>query len=264
MPTGACGVNCDACGLNHSGVCSSCGPGTSGQGRKKMSAQKRLLGSVCPVLACAEANGVDYCLRDCVRFPCHAFQSGPYPFSQGFLMMQERRRSERSSLQAASGNRVKVPSAHWEDLGKADPDRVCRNAGARPHTPHGFILPFLGGHLLVDPSGRTISRQAENGWERIENSLLELVSLVYLITAGPLTRNGRDGQRSGASNGPFFYRPPCDPNAAPCGSVRPRLGGLQSRGGKTGRPIHGHGGCRLQAFSLPKGAAPLPALERGR
>ncbi len=207
MPTGACGVNCDACGLNHSGVCSSCGPGTSGQGRKKMSAQKRLLGSVCPVLACAEANGVDYCLRDCVRFPCHAFKSGPYPFSQGFLMMQERRRSERSSLQAASGNRVKVPSAHWEDLGKADPDRVCRNAGARPHTPHGFILPFLGGHLLVDPSGRTISRQAENGWERIENSLLELVSLVYLITASPQTPTGETVSVQELRTAHFFTGP---------------------------------------------------------
>jgi hypothetical protein len=105
-------------------------------------------------------------------------------------MMQERRRSERSSFQAPSGNRLKVPSAHWEDFGKADPDRVCRNAGARPHTPQGFLLPFLGEHLLVDPRERTISHHAEKGWERIENSLLELVSLVYLIMAGAQTPTG--------------------------------------------------------------------------
>jgi hypothetical protein len=105
-------------------------------------------------------------------------------------MMQERRRSERSRLQAPTGNWVKVPSSHWEDLEKADPVRVCRNAGARPHAPRGFLLPFLGEHLVVDPKGRTISRQAENGWERIENSLLELVSLVYLLTAGPQAPTG--------------------------------------------------------------------------
>jgi hypothetical protein len=85
---------------------------------------------------------------------------------------------------------VKVPSSHWEDLGKADPDRVCKNAGAGLHTHHGFLLPFLGEHILVDPKERTISRQAENGLERTENSLLELVSLVYLLTAGPQAPTG--------------------------------------------------------------------------
>jgi hypothetical protein len=190
MPTGACGVNCDTCGLNVSGACSSCGPGTSVQGRKKMSVQKRILGTACPVLACAEASGVDYCLRDCDRFPCHAFKSGPYPFSQGFLMMQERRRSEPLDLQAPSGNRVKVPSAHWEDLGKADPGRVCRNAGARPGEARAFLLPFLGEDLLIDVKSRTVSGRAEDGWKGIENDLLELVSLVYLLSAGPQSPTG--------------------------------------------------------------------------
>jgi Domain of unknown function (DUF3786) len=91
---------------------------------------------------------------------------------------------------APSGNRVKVPSTHWEDLGKADPDSICRNAGARPNPPHGFLLPFLEEHLLVNLRERTISRLAEKNWERIENSLVELVSLVYLIKAGPQTPTG--------------------------------------------------------------------------
>jgi hypothetical protein len=112
------------------------------------------------------------------------------PFSQRFLMMRERRLSARSSLQAPPGNGVTVPSAHWDDLGKADPDRICMNAGASAHTPHGFLLPFLGEPILVDLKNRTISRQTESGREMIENSLLELVSLVYLFTAGPQTPVG--------------------------------------------------------------------------
>jgi hypothetical protein len=104
-------------------------------------------------------------------------------------------------------NRVKVPSAHWEDLRRADPDRVCGNAGARPHTPHAFLLPFLGEPLLVDPRERTISRRAENGWERIENSLLELVSLVYLISAGPQTPTGETVSIQELRTAHFFTGP---------------------------------------------------------
>jgi len=145
-------------------------------------------------------------LRPKVTFGYGVF-SGPYPFSQGFVMMQERTRSERSSLQATTGDWVKVPSSHWENMGKADPDRVCRNAGARPHKPHGFLLPFLGEHILVDPKERTISRQAENGWERIENSLLELVSLVYLLTAGPQAPTGEMASVQELRTAHFFTGP---------------------------------------------------------
>jgi hypothetical protein len=105
-------------------------------------------------------------------------------------VMQERRRSEPLDLQALSGDKVKVPSAHWEDLEKADPGRVCRNSGARPREAHAFLVPFLGEDLVIDVKARTVSRQAEDGWERIENDLLELVSLVYLLSAGPQIPTG--------------------------------------------------------------------------
>ena len=39
----------------------------------------------------------------------------------------------------------------------------------------------------MDLKDRTISHLAERGWEKVENSLLELVSLVYLHVAGPQT-----------------------------------------------------------------------------
>ncbi|MGD9053314.1 MAG: DUF3795 domain-containing protein, partial [Desulfobacterales bacterium] len=85
MPTGACGINCDVCKLNLLGTCSSCGPGTSSQAAKKLAAQQRLMGGTCAILACAQLNQVDYCLRDCAQFPCDNFTQGPYPFSRGYL-----------------------------------------------------------------------------------------------------------------------------------------------------------------------------------
>lgn len=90
--TGACGVNCYTCKLFVEGKCSPCGSGLSEQANRKLSAQLRLMGGVCPILNCAKERGVEFCLRDCDRFPCTHFKSGPYPFSEGFLQMQNRRR----------------------------------------------------------------------------------------------------------------------------------------------------------------------------
>ncbi len=92
MPTGACGINCDVCGLSAAGACMTCGAGTSEEGRAKMSAQKKLLGNVCPILGCAADKGIDYCSRDCGDFPCETLSAGPFPLSEGYLMMQRRRR----------------------------------------------------------------------------------------------------------------------------------------------------------------------------
>ena len=118
MPTGACGINCDVCRLNLLGTCSTCGSGKSQDALIKMATQERILGSPCPILACAVANGVAYCPRDCDGFPCEIFKAGPYPFSEGFLSMQERRREAGSAARTPSGDDVKVPKEYWEELKK--------------------------------------------------------------------------------------------------------------------------------------------------
>ena len=95
MPTGVCGINCDVCKLKLLDLCSTCGPGKSPEAFRKLEAQERILGGACPILRCAGMKRIDYCLRDCDAFPCENFASGPYPFSQGFLDMQERRRQRK-------------------------------------------------------------------------------------------------------------------------------------------------------------------------
>jgi len=90
--TGACGINCLTCRMATGGRCSPCGPGTGAQAVKKLGAQLELLGFFCPILKCALDRKVGFCLRDCDEFPCEHFRGGPYPFSQGFLEMQSRRR----------------------------------------------------------------------------------------------------------------------------------------------------------------------------
>jgi len=97
--TGACGINCLTCKLFVEGQCSPCGSGQSEQASRKLASQLRLMGGVCPILNCALERKVEYCLRDCESFPCPHFKFGAYPFSEGFLQMQVRRRGG-----PASGN----------------------------------------------------------------------------------------------------------------------------------------------------------------
>ncbi len=90
--TGACGINCLTCRLATGGRCSPCGPGTGSQAARKLAVQLERLGGFCPILKCAVERKVAFCLRDCDDFPCGNFRGGPYPYSEGFLDMQQRRR----------------------------------------------------------------------------------------------------------------------------------------------------------------------------
>ena len=185
MATGVCGIDCDVCRLNVLGICSTCGPGKSKDAQKKITAQNRIVGAPCPILACAVKNHVDYCLRDCDKFPCDEFGTGPYPFSQRFLNMQKRRRSDAPQAKTPSGDILKVPPGYWEDLELRNIETICENAGVR-NVPHvGLLIPFLKEYLLVNRQSRSVSRQGHGQWERIDNPLLELVCLVYLLNAGP-------------------------------------------------------------------------------
>ena len=187
MPTGACGIDCDACGLNALGTCSTCGPGRSGEARRKLQAQRQILGAPCPILACAVEQGIDHCSRECASYPCGRFESGPYPFSRAYLEMQERRRREPPPDRKPSGEAVDVPPEYWDALAGRDMDLLCRNAGARPNPPDGVLLPFLNEDLLLETGARRLLRQRHAGWEPVDHPLLELLCLVYLLNASPST-----------------------------------------------------------------------------
>lgn len=181
MPTGACGINCDICKLKLLGICSSCGPGKSQEAQRKLDAQQRILGSPCPILACARLSQVDYCLRDCNAFPCENFRSGPYPFSQGFLSMQERRRQERPPALTHNKTPVEVPSEYWEKLREKDINTLCNFTLANPHPSGGLLFRFLQEDIWVDVRNRSLKRLKGGRWSTADDPLLELVTLLYLI-----------------------------------------------------------------------------------
>jgi hypothetical protein len=192
MPTGACGINCDVCKLRLMDICSSCGPGKSEEAQKKLEAQERLLGNTCPILACARINRVDYCLRDCSAFPCENFSSGPYPFSQGFLTMQERRRQQRPLALNHNRAAVTIPAEYWDNLRARDLAAICNWTLAQPLPEGGLHFRGLRQDIRVDLADRCLKRQVQGRWEVVDDPLLELITLLYFNNVDAIYPLGKD------------------------------------------------------------------------
>ncbi len=146
-----------------------------------MKAQERLLGAACPMLACTVLKHIDFCLRDCSLFPCDNFSSGPYPYSKGFLNMQERRRKESLPARAPYGGVATVPSFYWDDLRKKTPDLICEASGAVFDPPDGLILRALSEDIRIDMGKKCLQRKKTGAWESVNDPYLELMTLVYLL-----------------------------------------------------------------------------------
>jgi hypothetical protein len=192
MPTGACGINCDVCKLRLTEICSSCGPGKSTEAQKKLEAQKRLLGKPCPILACASMNRVDHCMRDCIVFPCDNFTSGPYPFSEGFLTMQQRRRKQRPPALNHNRTPVVVPVEYWDTLRQRDVAELCNWTLAQPQKEGGFQIRSLHQDILVDVANCCLKRMFQGRCEVVEDPLLELITLLYLNNVNGTYTSGKD------------------------------------------------------------------------
>lgn len=192
MATGACGIDCDVCLLRLTGTCSTCGPGPSVAADRKLEAQNRILGSPCPILACARMKAVAFCLRDCGSFPCDHFQAGPYPFSPAFLAMQKRRRSQSPPAYAPDGSHLKVAQQYWERLNHRDLESLSAQTQFEL-TPDGrLVFKFLNRTIMVDPETRCLRRPIGTRWEMLEDPLLELASVLYLVNVKDVYPLGRD------------------------------------------------------------------------
>lgn len=188
MGTGACGLNCDMCRLHHLGVCTTCGSGTSDAGLTKRDTQQRLFGAACPILDCAVQRKVAYCLRDCDDFPCDPFRSNDYPFSEGFLQMQKRRRTQTGDQPKAAW--PENTPLFWKRLDNRPREQVCLQAGASVALEGRYRLQCLNETWEIDPAQRTITKvQGVFGgeWDRQAPFLI----LVYLAMASPDTLTGR-------------------------------------------------------------------------
>jgi hypothetical protein len=178
------------------------------EGRNKLAAQQRLLGSTCPILACAGLNRIEYCMRDCNQFPCDNFRAGPYPFSQGFLNMQARRLKERPPAFAPDGSRVTVAPEYWDQLLAREVNRLCNLTLFNPVSSGRMTFRFLQEDIMVDIDNRCLKRQGGNGWQKSDDPLLELVTVLYLVNVKDIYPIGSDivGTKD-LKEGHFFQGP---------------------------------------------------------
>jgi hypothetical protein len=192
MPTGACGINCDVCKLRLLGLCSTCGPGKSPEAQRKLAAQKAAFGGTCTILTCAALNRIDYCLRDCHAFPCENFSAGPYPFSEAFLYMQDRRLDSGPPPLDHNERVIRVPPEYWEALRARDTNTLLNLTLFQVHPSGGLVFHSLREDILVDMKNACLKKQAEDGWRPMDDPLLELITLLYLNHVRSLHPLGRD------------------------------------------------------------------------
>ena len=208
MGTGACGINCDACRLNQRGVCSSCGSGTSEQARLKLEAQIRLLGSPCPLLACARLNRVDYCLRDCDQFPCENYSGAAgsgYPYSNGYLNMQKRRRTELENRDQP-GEGLAIPDHHWQEINRRGLEDLVRCSGATRDSDDALNLELLTRRLRIDLTHRQVEIERQ-GRRMPVPALPAFVAAVYLANCRSIPLSGQWVSEKGLSCREFFRGP---------------------------------------------------------
>lgn len=208
MPTGACGINCDACRLNRDGVCSSCGSGASEQAGLKLEAQERLLGATCPLLACARLNQVEYCMRDCDQFPCENFDGiggSGYPYSKGFIAMQRRRRAMHEEA-GRTENELVIPEAHWQEIGKRGLEEVARCVGAQLADDGCMLLETLSQTLRIKLEHRSLEIEQRGKWLPAP-ALVAFVAAVHLANAKSVPLSGRWVSEKDLSCSEFFRGP---------------------------------------------------------
>jgi hypothetical protein len=75
---------------------------------------------------------------------------------------------------------VDVPAHFWDDLQKKDLNTLCNQTLFSLVSPRQMIFHFLNEDVLVDFNERCLKRIKGQGWERTQDPLLELVTVVYL------------------------------------------------------------------------------------
>ena len=207
MATGACGINCDVCRLNRIHVCTTCGHGLSKEGEEKAATQKKLFGQSCPILECARLNHIRYCMQDCDAFPCENFKNGPYPFAEGFLHMQERRRANARVHQQPMGYDFEIPPEYWQKVKEKDLRQLCEHALVLPFRDRGIQIRFLQEDILVDMQQERLFRVAGEDMETLAAPIKELLILIYLIKSSSTPFSTKMVAIHQLKNGDFFKGP---------------------------------------------------------
>ena len=122
--------------------------------------------------------------------------------------MQEQRRKEHPAAYAPDGSHLKVAAEYWERLSARDPLQLVALTQFQPAPENGLVFRFLNREVLVDPKARCLRFWCGAGWDKTDDPLLELATVLYLITVKDVYPLGRDivGPKD-LNEGHFFQGP---------------------------------------------------------
>jgi hypothetical protein len=106
--------------------------------------------------------------------------------------MQDRRRQQNPPAFAPNKSPVEVPPHFWDALQTKDLNTLCNWTLFRPASERQLIFQFLNEAVLVDVAERCLKRGCGSSWQRTDDPLLELVTLVYLNRVKQLYPLGRE------------------------------------------------------------------------
>jgi hypothetical protein len=202
-------------------------------------------------------------MRDCRHFPCENFQRGPYPFSEGFLEMQKRRRQESrpptiSLKDMLQWKEEEIDKAHWEELRGLSPQEVCQRAAVTyDEREKAYRVPFLSQIYSVFPLLGSISIEGleeDKSFRYEEISFAEaLVLVLYLLKAKELPLTGRQQTERELPGGGTFFQ---GPHELPRKPILKHFGRDPRRFLEAGQSLGG------QALSFGDAAFRLQALPR--
>lgn len=174
----------------------------------KLEAQERLLGAPCPLLACARLNRVEYCMRDCDQFPCENFNGiggSSYPYSEGFLAMQRRRRAMHQEA-GRTENELVIPETHWQAIVKRGLEEVAQCSGAQLTEDRCVLLETFNQALRIEPDRKSVEIKDRGQWLPAP-ALLAFVVAVHLANSKSVPLAGRWVSEKDLSCSEFFRGP---------------------------------------------------------
>jgi hypothetical protein len=122
--------------------------------------------------------------------------------------MQERRRKEPPAAYAPDGSHLNVAAEYWERLSSRDPQHLAAVTQFQLTPENRLIFSFLNREALVDANARCLRRLSGGDWEKADDPLLELATVLYLINVKDVYPLGCDivGPKD-LKEGHFFQGP---------------------------------------------------------
>jgi hypothetical protein len=106
--------------------------------------------------------------------------------------MQDRRRRQNPPAFAPNRSPVEVPERFWDELQTRELNALCNWTLFRLESDRQMAFHFLNEEVLVDVAERCLKRDDGRGWEKTQDPLLELVTVIYLNHVRKLYPLGSD------------------------------------------------------------------------